>query len=121
MATRSPTSTTGRWLMQVPWLLRRNFLSVYTSRSSPSSRSTTIWSAVTLTTVPPCFATRTPCESNAARYSTPVPTTGDSGWRRGTDCRIMFEPIRARLASSCSRNGIIAVATLTICLGLTSM
>ena len=37
------------------------------------------------------------------------------------DWRIMFEPIRARLASSCSRNGIIAVATLTICFGLTSM
>ena len=80
-----------------------------------------MWSAVTRTTVPACLATRTPCESNAARYSTPVPTTGDSGWSRGTDCRIMFEPISARFASSCSRNGIIAVATLTICFGLTSM
>ena len=119
--TRSPTSTTGRWLMQVPWFERRNFLSLYSSRSSPSSRSTTMWSAVTLTTVPPLRATSTPCESNAARNSTPVPTTGASGWRSGTDWRIMFEPIRARFASSCSRNGIIAVATLTICFGLTSM
>src|SRR5256885_8099300 len=30
---------------------------------------------------------------------------------RGTAWRCMFEPIRARLASSCSRNGISAVAT----------
>ena len=27
-ATRSPTSTIGRWLMQVPWFERRNFLSM---------------------------------------------------------------------------------------------
>ena len=33
----------------------------------------------------------------------------------------MFAPIRARLASLCSRNGIIAVATETICAGETSM
>ena len=33
----------------------------------------------------------------------------------------MFEPISARLASSCSRNGIIAVATDQICSGETSM
>ncbi len=32
----------------------------------------------------------------------------------------MFEPISARLASSCSRNGIIAVATDQICSGETS-
>ena len=119
--TRAPTSTIGRWLMQVPWFERRNFLSRYVSRSLPSSRSTMMSPAVTLTTVPAWAATTTCCESNAARYSTPVPTTGASGWSSGTDCRIMFEPIRARLASSCSRNGIMAVATLTICLGLTSM
>ena len=33
----------------------------------------------------------------------------------------MFAPIRARFASLCSRNGIIAVATETICAGETSM
>ncbi len=33
----------------------------------------------------------------------------------------MFEPIRARLASSCSRNGISAAATDTIWRGDTSM
>ena len=106
--------------MQVPWLERTN-LSRYASRWSPSSRSTTISSAVTLMTVPGEAATTSDCESSAARYSTPVPTTGASGTISGTDCRIMFEPIRARFASSCSRNGMSAVATLTICLGLTSM
>ena len=39
----------------------------------------------------------------------------------GTAWRCMFEPIRARLASSCSRNGIMAVATDTIWRGETSM
>ena len=33
----------------------------------------------------------------------------------------MFEPMRARFASSCSRNGIKDAATETICFGLTSM
>ena len=43
------------------------------------------------------------------------------GRSSGTDWRCMFEPISARLASSCSRNGIIAVATDTIWRGETSM
>ena len=33
----------------------------------------------------------------------------------------MFEPMRARFASSCSRNGISDAATDTICFGDTSM
>ena len=33
----------------------------------------------------------------------------------------MFEPMRARFASSCSKNGISAVDTLTSCIGDTSM
>ena len=36
----------------------------------------------------------------------PVPTSGASVWRSGTAWRCMFEPMRARFASSCSRNGI---------------
>ncbi len=51
----------------------------------------------------------------------PVPTSGDSLLMSGTAWRIMFAPMRARLASSCSRNGIIAVATDTIWRGETSM
>ena len=48
----APTSTIGRWLMQVPWLLRTNFWSLYSS-SSPASVSIRIRSAVTLVTTPP--------------------------------------------------------------------
>ena len=59
--------------------------------------------------------------SSAARRSMPVPTTGASVFRSGTAWRCMFEPMSARLASSCSRNGIIAVATDQICSGETSM
>ena len=43
--------------------------------------------------------------------SMPVPTSGASGTSSGTAWRCMFEPIRARLASSCSRNGISDAAT----------
>ena len=39
----------------------------------------------------------------------------------GTACRCMFEPISARLASSCSRNGISPAETPTICFGRQSM
>src|SRR3954451_10541654 len=64
-AIRAPTSTIGRWLMQVPWLLRTNFWSLYSS-SSPESVSIRIRSAVTLVTTPPRVATRTWPESRAA-------------------------------------------------------
>ena len=50
----------------------------------------------------------------------PVPTSGASVVSSGTAWRCMLEPIRARFASSCSRNGIIAVATDQICSGETS-
>ena len=55
------------------------------------------------------------------RRSIPVPISGGSGFSSGTAWRIMFEPIRARLASSCSRNGISDVATDQIWVGETSM
>ena len=71
--------------------------------------------------MPAFFATTTSPESTAARYSTPVPTSGACGIISGTACRCMFAPISARFASLCSRNGIIAVATDTICAGATSM
>src|ERR1700759_3753414 len=45
-------------------------------------------------------------ESIAARRSIPVPISGGAGLSSGTAWRCMFEPIRARVASSCSRNGI---------------
>ena len=47
----------------------------------------------------------------------PVATIGGSLTNSGTACRCMFEPINARLASSCSRNGIKPAETPTIWLG----
>ena len=78
-------------------------------------------SAQSSSTTPACSATTTSPASTAARSSIPVPTSGDSERSSGTDWRCMFAPISARLASSCSRNGIIAVATDTIWRGETSM
>src|SRR5213082_2957838 len=118
-STLSPRRTTGLWWMSVPWFERMNFVSVYSSR--PSFDSTTILSASTSAIVPALSATTTSPESTAARYSRPVPTSG--AWRTssGTACLCMFAPISARFASSCSRNGMSAVDTETICAGATSM
>ncbi len=49
--------------------------------------------------------------------SRPVPTIGASVIKRGTPWRCMFDPIRARFASSCSRNGISPVTIETSCFG----
>ena len=51
----------------------------------------------------------------------PVPTKGDSGFKRGTACLIILEPINALLASSFSKKGIKAAATETNCFGETSI
>ncbi len=59
-------------------------------------------------------------ESLTVTCSMPVPTRGASERRSGTAWRCMFEPIRARLASSCSRNGMSEAATETSCFGETS-
>ncbi len=82
---------------------------------------TTISLAVTLATVPLLRATTATPESSAALYSIPVAMMGASVLIRVTACRCMLEPISALLASSFSKNGIIAVATETSCLGETSM
>ena len=103
----------------MPWFERMNFVSGYSSR--PSFVSTTIVSASTSTTVPAFSASTTSPVSTAARYSRPVPTSGACVIISGTACRCMLAPIRARFASLCSRNGISAVATETICAGVTSM
>ena len=116
----SPTRARGFWWMSVPWLDRMNFCSGY-SFLPPSLFSMTIVSASTNATVPASPARTTSPLSSAARRSMPVPTSGPSVLSSGTAWRCMFEPIRARLASSCSRNGIIAVATDQIWSGETSM
>ena len=116
----SPLFTIGRWFMQVPWLLLWNLMRWYVSRC-PLSVLITISSAESLSTIPLFLATTAIPESLAALYSMPVPTIGESVVRSGTACLCMFDPIRARLASSFSRKGISAVATETICLGETSI
>ena len=87
---------------------------------SPSTR-TMMRSLSTLSTTPFRFASTTAPESRAVTSSIPVPTSGASARSSGTDWRCMFEPMSARLASSFSRKGISEAATLTSCLGLTSM
>ena len=105
--------------MSVPWFERMNFTSSYSSL--PSFVSTVIASASTSTTVPAfCVRTTSPV-STAARYSRPVPISGGSVIMSGTACRCMFAPMSARFASLCSRNGMSAVPTETICAGFTSM
>ena len=82
---------------------------------------TTICSASTVVTSPSLSAITTSPVSSATRRSIPVPISGGSGLSRGTAWACMFEPINARLASSCSRNGISAVVTDQIWVGETSI
>jgi hypothetical protein len=88
---------------------------------SSSLTRTTMREASTESTVPPRFDTTVTPESTATARSMPVPTSGVSERSVGTAWRCMFEPISARLASSCSRNGISEAATETVCFGETSM
>ena len=91
------------------------------SAASTSSTRTTMRPASTRSTLPGRFATTAEPESTATMRSMPVPTSGFSARSVGTAWRCMFEPISARFASSCSRNGMRAAATDTICFGDTSM
>ena len=80
-----------------------------------------IESPSTAVTVPSSSARIMSAASRAARPSTPVPMYGASARTSGTACFCMLAPMRARLASSCSRNGISDVAIETICFGETSI
>ena len=86
-----------------------------------TSALTTMRPASTDWMTPSRRATTVTPESRATMASMPVPTSGASVRMRGTAWRCMFEPIRARLASSFSRNGTSAAATDTSWLGDTSM
>ena len=105
--------TMGFWLMQVFWFERRYFVRLKMS----SGRS---WTGRPSWTGPRRAPRRgrprrtrprrgawpmTAPESRATTCSMPVPTSGASGCSSGT-AACMFEPMRARLASSFSRNGI---------------
>src|SRR6202043_4003998 len=75
------------------------------SRSSPATR-TMMRSASPESPMPPRLHSTTAPESWATIASSPVPTIGASLRSRGTAWRCMFEPMRARLASSFSRKGM---------------
>jgi hypothetical protein len=77
--------------------------------------------ASTNSTVPLPGDTTAERESVATRSSIPVPTIGGCGLKSGTDCRIILEPMRARLASSFSKKGISEADTLTSWFGETSI
>ena len=124
--TTCPSRMIGTWLTQVFWFERRYLMRLKTSSrpegsSGVDSPRRTIRLASTFSMTPSQGAVIVTPESRAAMPSTPVPTSGASRTSRGTAWRCMFEPISARLASSCSRNGISAVATETICFGDTSI
>ena len=80
-----------------------------------------ILSASTYSTTPSFSAFTRTLESEATCFSRPVPTIGDSGRNNGTAWRIMFDPINALLASSCSRKGISDADIEAIWFGATSV
>ena len=81
---------------------------------------TTILLPSILSTTPSLLAIIVTPESSATSCSIPVPTSGDSGFNKGTAWRIMFDPIKALFASSFSKKGISEAATETNCFGDTS-
>ncbi len=86
-----------------------------------TSAFTTMREASTDWMTPSRFATMVTPESRATIASMPVPTSGASVRRSGTAWRCMFEPMRARFASSFSRNGTSDAATETSWFGDTSI
>ena len=68
----------------------------------------------TFSTTPARLALIASHASRATVLSMPVPTIGADERSNGTAWRCMFDPIRARFASSCSKNGISDAATPAI-------
>ena len=126
-STTSPTFTSGRWLMQVFWFERWNFMQrvdvdARLAGIDLAGRADDDAGRVDLVDhARRGGAAIAAPESRATVSSMPVPTNGASARTSGTAWRCMFEPISARLASSFSRNGISEAATETSCLGLTSI
>jgi len=96
-------------------------MSTFEPVPSSSSGFTTMREASANSTTPSRFATTVTPESRATTASMPVPISGACVRINGTAWRCMFEPIRARFASSFSRNGINEAATDTNWFGDTSI
>ena len=116
--------------MVVLWLVRLYFGNRYSfvSPSKLTKRSSSVWSYLitirrpsTKSITPGPSATTCVRESLIRFPSNPVPTIGACGLMIGTAWRIMFDPIKARLASSCSRKGINEAAIEAIWFGATSI
>ena len=90
-------------------------------KSSSSVTLITILLPSILSTTPSRLATIVTPESKATSLSIPVPTSRASGVSNGTAYLIIFDPIKALLASSFSKKGIKDAATETSCLGETSI
>ena len=118
--TTSPFLTIGFWFIHVPPFVLLNLRSLCVT-VFPLLYFIVILSDVTFCTTPSSSANTKIPESFAALYSIPVPIIGLSVIISGTACLCMFEPIKARFASSCSKNGIIAAAIDTSCFGDTSI
>jgi len=98
-------------------------LKVFNSKSffSPDTYKTVTCFASTQITSQSSAATTVYPESSQTILSIPVPTTGASVFNKGTACLIMFDPISALVASSCSKNGSREVSTDITCFGETSI
>ena len=117
--TLSPTFTSGLWFKLVEAFVLSKFAKWYVSLAL--AVLTTIFKPSTYSTTPSALQTTVEPESLAAIHSTPVPTIGASGTNKGTAWRCMFDPIKVRLASSNSKNGIQLVVIDTTWLGATSI
>ena len=80
-----------------------------------------IWLASTSSTIPSSSAITSWPESLATLSSIPVQTKGTSGFIKGAACLCIFDPIKARFASSFCKKGIREVATEIDCSGETSI
>ena len=130
LETLSPLETIDFKLTHVPWLVFLNFVNLYVTVSESKLVRTSflfllylivISFASTYLTVPSASALIRTLESDATCFSKPVPTIGDWGRSKGTAWRIIFEPIKALLASSCSKKGINEAEIDAIWLGATSV
>ena len=128
--TLSPFETIDFKFTHVPWLVFLNFVSLYVTVSESKLVKTSalfllylivISFASTYSTTPSASALISTLESEATCFSNPVPTIGDCGNNKGTAWRIILDPISARFASSCSKNGIKDAEIDAIWFGATSV
>ena len=118
--TISPFFTIGLWFIHVPPFVLLNLRNLCTT-VFPLLYFIVIALPVTFSTNPSSSAKTKIPESIAALYSIPVAIIGASVVINGTAWRCIFDPINDLLASSFSKNGIMAAAIDTNCFGDTSI